>query len=89
MLFLGTSIKAGRMWRTDSLRRKQSFRAFNSLYCKSACFSELILQQLTERFCSADVQPCYADKLSKTEYHQIEYAWNAMMYKYMLSLGTQ
>ena len=39
-------------------------------------------QQLTERLCKPVLMyNLAADKLSKTEYQRIEYAWNAMMYK--------
>lgn len=50
--YLGTLIRAGRTWRTDSTpRRRQCFRAFNNIYCKSTHLSEPALQQLAESLC--------------------------------------
>jgi len=83
IVYLGTSIKAGRIWRTDSsLRRRQCFRAFNSIYCKSPSLSEPSLQQLVESFCKPVLlYNLAADKMSKTEYCRIEHTWNVIMYK--------
>ena len=50
--YLGTLIKAGRTWHTDSSPwRRQCFRAFNSIYCKNKYLSEPAMHQLVESFC--------------------------------------
>jgi len=80
--YLGTLIRARRTWRTDSSPRRQCFRAFNSIYCKSAHLSEPALQHLAESFCmSVSLYNLDADGVSKSECITIEHAWNMMMYK--------
>ena len=81
--YLGTLIRAGRTWRTDSShRRRQFFGAFNSIYCKSVQLSEPAIQQLVESFCKPVLlYNLVAVNPSQTECSKIEYAWNTMMYK--------
>jgi len=81
--YLGTLIRAGRTWRTDSSpRRRQYFKAFNSIFCKSGHLSEPALQQLAESFCMPVIlYNLDATGVSKSECTRIEHAWNTMMYK--------
>ena len=81
--YLGTLIRAGRTWRTDSSpRRRQCFRSFNSIFCKSAHLSEPALQHLAESFCMPVLlYNLDAAGVSKLECTRIEHAWNMMMYK--------
>jgi len=81
--YLGTLIKAGRIWRTDSSpRRRQCFRAFNSIYCKNQYLSEPAMHQLVESFCKPVLlYNLIAVNISKTECARIVNAWNVIMYK--------
>ena len=73
-----TLIGAGRTWRTGSTpRRRQCFRAFNGIYCKSPYLSEPAVQQLTESFC----KPVLLYNLETFNISRIEHVWNVMMYK--------
>jgi len=75
-VYLGTVIRAGRTWRTDSTpRRRQCFRAFNSIYCKSGWLSEPTVQHLAERFClPVLLYNVVAVNLSKSECARLEHA---------------
>ena len=81
--YLGTVIKAGRVWRTDSsTRRRQCFKAFNSIYCRSPYLSEPTMQQLTDAFCKPVLlYNIAAVNLSKSECNRIDSAWKMIMYK--------
>lgn len=81
--YLGTVIKAGRVWRTDSsARRRQCFKAFNSIYCRSPYLSEPTMQQLTDAFCKPVLlYNSVAVNLSKFECNRIDNAWKTIMYK--------
>jgi len=81
--YLGTLIKAGRIWRTDSSpQKRQCFRAFNSIYCKNQYLSEPAMHQLVESFCKPVLlYNLTAVNISKIECARIVNAWNAIMYK--------